>query len=107
MDGFVNKFTSLLLLTLNLKEYKVKIQRFINFLPFFYKERIEFDNIKIMDERIRGKNFATPRIRIKMITLRIGWKRRMKNLMLKRKDLIKLHFPILLKESRGGIIVGM
>lgn len=38
-----------------------------------------------------------------MITLRIGWQRRMKNLILNRKDLRNLCLSILLKVFKGGL----
>jgi len=53
IDYFVNKFMSLLRYVPYLKEKKAKIQRFINCLPFSYKERIEFDQPKTMDKTIR------------------------------------------------------
>ena len=36
-----------------LKEGKAKVQRFINCLPQFYNDKLEYDNPKTMDEEIR------------------------------------------------------
>jgi hypothetical protein len=36
-----------------IKEYKVKFQIFVSFLPQSYKDRIEFDNPKTLNEVIR------------------------------------------------------
>ena len=50
IDEFVTKFTNLLLYVPYIIEDKEKLQRFLNFLHTIYKERIEFDNLKMMDE---------------------------------------------------------
>ena len=46
---FFTKFTNLLRYVPYIREEKAKVQRFLNFLPTIYKERIKFDNPKTMD----------------------------------------------------------
>ena len=53
MDEFVAKFTNLIWYVTYIKEEKAKIQWFLNYLHTSYKERIEFDHPKSMDEAIR------------------------------------------------------
>lgn len=47
------KFTNLLWYAPYIKEQKAKVQWFFNYFPTPYKERIEFDNPKSMDEAVR------------------------------------------------------
>ena len=53
IDEFVTKFTNLLSYVPYIWEEKEKVQRFLNCLPIVYKEKIEFDNPKTMDEAVR------------------------------------------------------
>lgn len=53
MDEFITKFTSLLCYVLYIWEEKAKLQRFVSNLPQTMRERIEFDNSKMMDEAIQ------------------------------------------------------
>ena len=53
IDEFVTKFTNLLSYVPYICEEKAKVQRFLNYLPAVYKEKIEFDNPKTMDEVVR------------------------------------------------------
>jgi hypothetical protein len=53
MDDLINKFLDLLRFVTYIKEDKVKIQRFLSFLPQSYKEKIEFDNPKSLNEVFR------------------------------------------------------
>ena len=53
IDEFVTKFTNLLRYVPYILEEKEKVQRFLNYLPTLYKEKIEFDNPKTMDEVVR------------------------------------------------------
>lgn len=53
MDEFMTKFTSLLWYLPYIRKEKEKVQWFINSLPLFMKERLEFDNPKTMEEVIR------------------------------------------------------
>lgn len=53
MAKFVEKFTYLLQYVSYIEEEKAKVQHFLNFLPIPYKEMIEFDNLKTMDEAAR------------------------------------------------------
>ena len=53
IDEFVTNFTNLLRYVPYIREEKEKVQRFLNFFPVVYKEKIEFDNPKTMDEAVR------------------------------------------------------
>eukprot|EP00253_Pinus_taeda_P023108 PITA_23108 len=53
MDEFITRFTSLLRYVPYIREEKAKVQRFVSSLPPYMRERIEFDNSKLMDEVIR------------------------------------------------------
>jgi len=53
MDEFVTNFNSLLRYIPYIREEKDKVQRFINNLSTFMKEKLEFDNLKTMDEAIQ------------------------------------------------------
>jgi len=58
MDDFFNKIMNLLRYVPYLKEEKAKIQRFVSCLSFSYREIIEFDNPKTMDQTIRKENLC-------------------------------------------------
>jgi hypothetical protein len=49
----INKFLDLLLFVAYINEDKVKIQRFLRCLPQSYKDKIEFDNPKSLNEVFR------------------------------------------------------
>eukprot|EP00253_Pinus_taeda_P029447 PITA_29447 len=53
IDEFITKFTSLLRYVPYIREEKAKVQRFVSSLPLAMRERIEFDNPKMIDEAIR------------------------------------------------------
>eukprot|EP00253_Pinus_taeda_P014098 PITA_14098 len=53
MDEFITRFTSLLRYVPYIREEKAKVHRFVSSLPPYMRERIEFDNPKLMDEVIR------------------------------------------------------
>jgi hypothetical protein len=53
MNDLINKFQELLRSIPYIKEDKVKIQRFLIFLPHSYNEMIEFDNPKSLNEVFR------------------------------------------------------
>ena len=53
IDEFVNKFTNMLWHVPYICKEKEKVQMFLNCLPAVYKEKIEFDNAKTMDEVVR------------------------------------------------------
>ena len=53
MEEFVTKFVNLQCYVPYLREEKARVYRFINCLPLKYKEKIEFDMPKAMDEEIR------------------------------------------------------
>jgi hypothetical protein len=53
MDDLINKFLELLIFVPYIKEDTVKIQRFLMCLPQSYKDIIEFDNPKTLNEVFR------------------------------------------------------
>ena len=53
MEELINKFLDLPRFVPYIKEEKVKVQRFLRYLPQDYKDRIEFDNPKTLDEVLR------------------------------------------------------
>ena len=53
MDDFITWFTFLLWYVPYVREEKAKVQQFVSSLPMAIRERIEFDNPKMMDEVIR------------------------------------------------------
>ena len=52
MEELINKFLDLLRFVPYIKEEKVKVQRFLSCLPQAYKDRIEFNNPKTLDEAL-------------------------------------------------------
>ena len=53
MEDLINKFLDLLWFMPYIKEEKVKVQRFLSWLPQSYKDRIEFNNQNTLDEVLR------------------------------------------------------
>ena len=53
MEDLINKFLDLLRFVPYIKEEKVKVQRFLSYFPQAYKDIIEFDNQKTLDEVLR------------------------------------------------------
>jgi len=53
MDDYANKFLELLRYVPYIKDEKVKIQHFLSGFPQSYKDTIEFDEAKTLDDTIR------------------------------------------------------
>ena len=53
-----NKFLSLLRYVPYLVDEKQKVQRFLSYLPYHIKDRIEYDNPKNLEEAMRKSNFC-------------------------------------------------
>ena len=53
MEELINKFLDLLRFVPYIKEEKVKVQSFLSCKPQAYKDIIEFDNLKTLDEVLR------------------------------------------------------
>ena len=53
MDEYENRFFELLKYVDFIKDEKVKIQRFLSGLPFFYSDKIQYDNPNTLEETIR------------------------------------------------------
>ena len=53
MEEYVKKFLELMRYVDCIKEEKIKIQRFLSGLPSFYKDRIQYDEPKTLEEAIR------------------------------------------------------
>ena len=58
MKELSSKFPSLLRYAPYIIDEKPKIQRFLNCLPTSFKDRIEFDNPKTLEEAMRKVNFC-------------------------------------------------
>ena len=58
IEDSIIKFLNLQKYVPYLKEDKAKFQRFISCLPQFYKDKLEYDNPKIMDEAIRREKLC-------------------------------------------------
>lgn len=52
-DEYTSRFLELLRYVPYLKEEKAKVHRFINGLPVAYRDRIEFDEPRLLEEAIR------------------------------------------------------
>ena len=53
MEEYVKKFLDLMRYVDYIKYEKIKIQIFLSGLPFFYKDRIQYDEPKSLEEAIR------------------------------------------------------
>ena len=53
MEEYVKKFMELMRYVDCIKEEKIKIQRFLSGLPSFYKDRIQYDEPKTLEDTIR------------------------------------------------------
>jgi len=58
MKKLCSKFLSLLRYVPYLIDEKPKIQRFLNCLPLTFKDRIEYENPKMLEEAMRKANFC-------------------------------------------------
>jgi hypothetical protein len=57
MDEYEKGFFELLKYVEFIKDEKVKIQRFLSGLPFFYNENIQYDNPRNLEETIRREKY--------------------------------------------------
>ena len=53
MDEYVKKFLDLKRYVAYINEEKIKIQRFLSGFPSFYKDRIQYDEPKMLEVAIR------------------------------------------------------
>jgi len=53
MDEYVNKFLDLMIYVAFINEEKIKIQRFLSGFPSFYKDRIQYDEPKMLEVVIK------------------------------------------------------
>ena len=58
MEDLINKFLYLLRFVPYIKEEKVKVQTFLSFFPRAYKDWIEFENPKNLDEVLRKERLC-------------------------------------------------
>ena len=58
MEEYANKFLELLRYVRYIKDDKVKIQHFLSGLPQSYKDRIEFDEPRTLEDAIRKANYC-------------------------------------------------
>jgi hypothetical protein len=57
IEEYEKKFLGLLKYVVFIKDDKVKIQRFLSGLTLFYKEKIQYDEPKILTETIRKAKY--------------------------------------------------
>jgi len=53
MDEYVKKFLDLIRYVSCIKDEKIKIQRFLSGFPSYYKDQIQYDEPKTLEEAIR------------------------------------------------------
>ena len=58
IEDLINKFLDLLQFVPYIKEEKVKVQRFLSCFPWYFKDKIEFDNPKTFDEALRKERLC-------------------------------------------------
>ena len=58
MKELNSKFISLLRYVTYIVDEKTKVQRFLSYLPYHIKDRIEYDNPKTLEEPMRKANFC-------------------------------------------------
>jgi hypothetical protein len=63
MEEYEKRFFELLNYVDLIKNEKVKIQRFLSGLPFFYSEKIQYDNPKMLEETIRRERHIYEKIK--------------------------------------------
>jgi hypothetical protein len=56
MDGYKKQLFELLKYVYFIKDDKVKIQRFLSGLPYFYSDKIQYNNPNTLEETIRREN---------------------------------------------------
>ena len=69
MEEYENKFLELLRYVRYIKDDKVKIQHFLSGLPQAYKDMIEFDEPRTLEEAIRKAKYKTKE---NLISIRLG-----------------------------------
>jgi hypothetical protein len=67
MDEYEKKFLELLRYVDFIGDEKVKNQRFLSGLPSFYKEKIQFDEPKTLEESIRKDNYLYDHNKIRQV----------------------------------------
>ena len=65
MDEYANKFLELLIYFKYIRDDKVKNQHFLSGIPQSYKDRIEFDEPRTLDETIRKAKYCYDQDKIK------------------------------------------
>jgi hypothetical protein len=58
MEELITIFTNMKRYIPYLKEEKTKVQRFISFLPQIYRDKLDYDNPKTLDEAIRKEKLC-------------------------------------------------
>ena len=58
MDEYANKFLELLRYVWYIRDEKVKVQQFLSGLPQSYKDRIEFYELRTLEEAIRRAKYC-------------------------------------------------
>jgi hypothetical protein len=86
LEEYVNKFLELLRYVGYIKDEKVKIERFLNGLLAFYKDKIQSDEPKTLEETIEKGKYLT-KAKAKQIFKNLGEKRKRTSKIRRRRDL--------------------
>ena len=80
MEEYANKFLELLRYVRYIRDDKVKIQCFLSGLPQAYKDKIEFDEPRTLEEAIKKAKYCYDQNKANLITIRHGRTKRMRNM---------------------------
>jgi hypothetical protein len=67
MDEYKKRFFELLKYVEFIKDEKVKIQRFLIGLPSFYRDKIQYDNPRNLEETIRREKYLYEKSRERLV----------------------------------------
>jgi hypothetical protein len=91
MEEYEKKFLELLRYVGFIKREKVKIQRFLSGLPSFYKDKIQFDEPKTLEETIRKEKYLYDQNKGREVFQK-SWKDKKKEKLDQRKKRIQTSF---------------
>jgi hypothetical protein len=73
MEEYEKKFLELVRYVGFIKDEKVKIQRFLSGIPSFYKDRIQFDEPRTLEEAIRKAKYLYEKNKGRVVVLK-SWR---------------------------------
>ena len=94
MEEYENKFLELARYVKYIRDDKVKTQHFLSGIPRSYKDRIEFDEPRTLEEAIRKDKYCYDKKKSNLISIRHGRTRGMRSLTKGRKVSNPLTFEI-------------